>query len=239
MRLPCAQCGGDIRLQETNGFVRCPFCGATLVLDSAGVRPHFLYRPRLGPPQVLPLLRRWSDAAGAPAPRLAGPPRLSLYPFWRYATLGRARLVPAWSTLEARWREVRAPEAEQVLFEPDALPEARVIEPDVGELAARGRAGSEEPGVLVHLPFLEAAVEVGGQRAVAAIDACSGRVDVEVGGGVGGVRQSALVPALGCATMAGCAALLPTAWGAAAGVALLALAWYLVLAGGRAKTAGG
>ena len=114
----CPQCGGEIQLQETTGFLGCPFCGASLVLDLTGVRLHMLYRPRHGPADIPPLLRLWCDAQGVPAPSDISTPHLVYQPFWRFASQGRPRLFPAWPALEARWTDLPTPDAEQVIFDP-------------------------------------------------------------------------------------------------------------------------
>ena len=143
MKFPCPQCGGEILLQEPGGFPVCPFCAAGLVLDLGGVRPHLLYRPRHASADVLPLLRRWCDRQGLPAPSIVSAPRLVYYPFWRYVSAGPPRLVPAWSTLKPRWTDLKIPEAEQVFFDPALVEKAEVVEATVPEAAARERAGAE------------------------------------------------------------------------------------------------
>ena len=181
MKIPCPQCGGEVQLQEATGFVRCPFCGASLVLDPTGVRPHMLYRPRHGPGEILPLLRRWCDAEGLPSPSAVPGPQTVYQPFWRFTSQGRPRLVPAWATLEARWADLPLPEAEQVIFDPSIVGNARLVEPTVAEAAARSRvfgtsAASVSAGDLVHIPFYEVQAMVGNQQLTAGVEACSGRV---------------------------------------------------------------
>jgi hypothetical protein len=110
--------------------------------------------------------------------QLSGP-ALTYYPFWRYAARGGPRLVPAWSTLEARWREVAAPEAEQSLYDPAAVTGARVVEATLAERAARQRAlAADEAGAgeLIHIPFYEQQAVMRGHRVDLAVEACSGRV---------------------------------------------------------------
>jgi len=179
VKIPCPQCGGEVRLQDTAGFVGCPYCGSSLVLDLTGVRPHLALRERLAAGQVLPLLRRWCDAHGFPAPVVLVPPRLTYYPFWRYVVAGRPRLVPAWPTVEGRWTEVPAPEAEQEVFDPAALGNAPVVESSVPEAAARARAfGGDAPaaGDLVHVPFYDLTLRAGTEAVRVAVDACAGHV---------------------------------------------------------------
>jgi hypothetical protein len=178
VKIPCPQCGGEVPLRETSGFVDCSFCGASLVLDPTGIRPHLVYRSRHGPGSVLPLLRRWCDAEGLPEPSLLAPPTLTYYPFWRFGVVGRPRLVPAWPTLQPRWSSLSAPDAEQAIYDPGAVGKARVVEPTVAEAAARSRSARGESvpaGDLVHLPFYEVTVRVGGARLHVILDACSGR----------------------------------------------------------------
>jgi hypothetical protein len=168
-----------VRLREADGFPACPFCGARLVFDRTGVRPHFLYRPRIAPAQVLPLLRRWADRWAPSASLGSVAPRLAYYPFWRYAREGPRRLVPAWATLESAWNEVGLPDAEQVFFDPLHVQGATVVEPTVPEGAARVRVfgGAEaREGDLVSLPVYETAVRFGGIQQCVAVEACSGTV---------------------------------------------------------------
>lgn len=181
MKIPCPQCGGEVQLQEATGFPRCPFCGTSLALDLTGVRPHMLYRPRHGPAEVLPWLRRWCDALGLPAPSALSPPRLAYRPFWRFATQGRPRLVPAWPALEVCWADVPVPEGEQVIYDPSIVGAARLVEQSVAEASARSRAfgasaATVPAGDLVHVPFYEVQGTVGTGRLAVSLEACSGRV---------------------------------------------------------------
>ncbi len=179
MRIPCPQCGGEVQLRDPEGFPACPFCGAGLVLDRTGVRPHVLYRPRVTPAEVPPLLRRWAERRGLRASLGPETPRLIYYPFWRYAREGPRRLVPAWATLEPQWAALRPPEAEQVSFDTAHVQAAVVVEPVVPEAAARGRFADEHPvpeGDLVHVPVYEVAVRLAGTRLPVAVEACSGTV---------------------------------------------------------------
>ncbi len=181
MKIPCPQCGGEVQLHETSGFVGCPFCGAALVLDLTGVRPHLLYRPRHGAADVPSLLRRWCDAQGLAPPSGLSSLQLVYRPFWRYLIEGQARLVPAWPTLEGRWNDVPAPPAAQVIYDQAAVGPGRVVESSVPEGAARRRALGEGaasigPGDLVHVPFYEGEVMIGSHPVQVSLEACAGRV---------------------------------------------------------------
>ena len=239
MKIPCPQCGGEIQLQEATGFPRCPFCGTSLVLDLTGVRPHMLYRPRHGPAEVLPWLRRWCDEHGLPAPSALSAPRLAYRPFWRFASQGRAQLVPAWSALEACWAEVPVPEGEQVIFDPSIVGTARLVEQSVAEASARGRtfgasAATVPPGELVHVPFYEVQGKVGTSRLAASLEACSGRVYPEqmpAGTGASAARQAgtAATVVVGFAILFLEALFIPPTWLAALVVALSAWGLYWVV----------
>jgi hypothetical protein len=179
VKIPCPQCGGEVLLREAGGFPACPFCGAGLVLDLAGVRTHFLYRARIAPDQVLPLLRRWADRQRVGAPAGPANPRLVYYPFWRYAKDGPRRFVPAWSTPDPVWDRLRPPDAEQIFFDAAQAEDGAVIDPTVPEAAARARAlgeGATESGDLVHLPVYEATVRLAGTAVSLRVEACSGSV---------------------------------------------------------------
>ena len=245
MKLPCPQCGGEIQLQETSGFVPCAFCGTSLVLDLTGARPHLLCRVRYGAADALPLLRRWCDAQGLPPPSNLSPPQLTFYPFWRYAVPGGASLVPAWPVLDPRWGDVAFPEAEQVIFDPAAVGTAHLIEANVAEAAARQRtfgetAASLAPGDLVHVPFYEVQALIGGDPARISLDACSGRVypdRIPAAHAVPGDRHGLglAMAILGFLGMFVEALLIPPAWLAAFVVGLTALALYWALVGGGGK----
>jgi hypothetical protein len=178
VRVPCPQCGADIRLREAAGFPVCPYCSASLVLDRSGVRRHFLYRPRIRAAEVLPLVRRWADRQRLPAPSPIAPPRLIFRPFWRYAVRGAVRFVPAWETLSAHWDGLATPEAEQIFFDPEEVRGASLEEASVPEQSARRRQGlpDDRVGELVHLPFFELDAAAGSFRATLVLDACSGRI---------------------------------------------------------------
>ncbi len=240
MKVPCPQCAGEVPLLDATGFVACPFCGSSLVLDLTGVRLHRVYRPRHGPADVLPLLRRFYDARGLPMPSPLSVPALIYYPFWRYATRGGPRLVPAWSTLEPRWRQVAAPMAEQSLYDPAALKNARVVEATLPEGAARCRALPPDEagtGELVHLPFYEQRGVMRGRGLDLAVDACSGRVyaDRLPSGGQAEVRREGFslgLALLGFVVMYLGAAVVPPGWMAALVVGLLGWAVYWMTAEG-------
>jgi hypothetical protein len=238
---PCPQCGAEVRLQETTGFVRCPYCGTSLVLEATGVHRHHLYRPRLRPADVLPILRRFCDGRGAAQPALGGSPRLVYYPFWRYPGKARARLVPAWPTIDGRWRDVPAPDAEQVLFDPTLVDAATLIEAAVEEPAARARVspgGDGTAGDLVHVPFYDVEARAGTARIQVSLDACSGLVlagDLPAGRRAGRSASMFWLPATAFALMVALGALMPAWWLAALSIAPLAvlLQWSLTAGGGR------
>lgn len=245
MKLPCPQCGGEIQLQETSGFVPCAFCGTSLVLDLTGARPHLLCRVRYGAADTLPLLRRWCDAQGLPPPSNVTPPHLVFYPFWRYAMPGDAKLIPAWPVLDPRWGDVALPEAEQVIFDPAVVGTAQLIEASVAEAAARQRAFGETaaslaPGDLVHVPFFEVQALIGGDPARIGLEACSGQVYLDripTAHSVPGQRLGLALAILGFLGMFVEALLIPPAWLAVFVVGLTALALYWTLAGGEGNRA--
>ncbi|HEX7549491.1 MAG TPA: hypothetical protein VF579_02850 [Candidatus Methylomirabilis sp.] len=237
MKFPCPQCGGEILLQEAGGFPVCPFCAAGLVLDLGGVRPHLLYRPRHASADILPLLRRWCDRQGLPAPTITSAPRLVYYPFWRYVSAGPPRLIPAWSTLKPRWTDLKIPEAEQAFFDPALVEGAEVVEATVPEAAARERAGAEsgaKPGELLHVPFFEVGMKAGAATVPANVEACSGQVYVDAlprtaaAAGAG----PAVTLVLGGLLMVAEAALLPRAWVALPVVFVTAWLTHLAIRGG-------
>ena len=217
MKFPCPQCGGEILLHEAGGFPVCPFCAAGLVLDLGGVRPHLLYRPRHASADILPLLRRWCDRQGLPAPSIVSAPRLVYYPFWRYVSVGPSRLIPAWSTLKPRWTDLKIPEAEQAFFDPALVERAEVVEATLPEAAARERAGAEsgvKPGDLLHVPFFEVGVKVGTTAVPASVEACSGQVYMDALPRPAAAAGAGLAVKLllGALLMLVEAALLPRAW---------------------------
>jgi hypothetical protein len=241
VRIPCPQCGGEVQLRDPEGFPACPFCGAGLVLDRTGVRPHVLYRPRVTPAQVLPLLRRWAERRGMSASPGLEPPRLVYYPFWRYAREGPRRLVPAWSTVEMQWAELRLPEAEQVSFDAAQVRGAVVVEPTVPEAAARERGGGEgsaPEGDLVHLPAYEATMRLGGARLPVTVEACSGTVVCAGALGAEGtraaaIRRAAWMVAGGLLVLAVGMTIRPFAIAAAASAALAVLLCGVLASEGR------
>jgi len=234
VKVPCPQCSGEIQLQDTTGFLGCPFCGTSLVLDLTGVRPHLLYRPRHAGASVLPLLRRWCDDQGLPLPSLLSVPHLVFYPFWRFRLHGRPRLAAAWPTLEARWADIPAPEGEQVVYDSTTVGDARLVEASVAEAAARARIlgeGATMPGDLIHIPFFETPVGIGGHQVQVSLEACSGqvypdRIPPGARGSSGRQAFGAWTAMLGFLAMAVEAMLIPAAWMAAIAVALTATAIY-------------
>jgi hypothetical protein len=240
VRIPCPKCGGEVQLRDPEGFPTCPYCGVGLVLDRTGVRPHVLYRPRVTPAQVLPVLRRWGERRGVRVSLGPEPPRLSYYPFWRYAREGPRRLVPAWSTLETQWAELRLPEAEQVSFDPALVQGAEVVEPTVPEAAARAPVGegAVPEGDLVHLPVYEATMRRGNARFRVAVEACSGTVVSASAPGAEGaktaaIRRVAWTVGAGVAILGVSVAVRPFGIAAIAAAVLAVLLYGVLAAGGR------
>jgi hypothetical protein len=248
VKIPCPQCGGEVQLQEAAGFPRCPFCGTSLALDLTGVRPHMLYRPRHGPAEVLPWLRRWCGAHSLPAPSAVSAPQLAYRPFWRFASQGHPRLVPAWSALEVCWTDVPIPEGEQVIYDPSIVGAARVIEQSVAETAARARlfgasAASVPAGDLVHVPFYDLQATIGAARVAASMEACSGRVYPErmpAGAKTSTVRGAgAVTTAIGGFIFLFLEAMLiPPVWLAAGAVGLTAVMLYWAVTASMRNSSG-
>lgn len=247
MKVPCPQCGGEVQLQETTGFVGCPFCSTSLVLDLTGVRPHLFCRPRHPVADVVPLLRRWRDVHGLPPLSGVSPPHLVYRPFWRYLISGHPRLAPAWPAIEAAWADVPPPEAEQAIYDAALVGGARVIESSVAEAAARRRlfgdqAASVAAGDLVHVPFFEVQATLGLERLTLNLEACSGRVYPDrIPAGVPSSRMrgpSAVITAiLGFFAMFLEAMLIPSVWPATILVALTGMGLYVVIVGGERRSA--
>jgi len=204
-----------------------------------------LFRPRHGPADIPPLLRHWCDAQGLPAPSDTSRPLLVYQPFWRFASPGRPRLVPAWSALEACWTDLPTPDAEQVIFDPSVVGTARLVEPSVAEVAARNHvygegATSASVGDLVHVPFYEVQATIGTGRLAVNVEACSGRVYPERV--PPGVRASS--PPKATMLTTGIlsflvvfleAVLIPPFWLAGVAVGLTALALYWAIIGGEGR----
>jgi hypothetical protein len=232
-----------VQLRETSGFVGCPFCGTSLVLDLTGVRPHLLYRPRQKAADVLPLLRRWCDAQGLPPPSGLSAAQLTYRPFWRYVSRGHPRLIAAWPALEARWGEVEVPTAEQAIYDPAGLAGSRVVEPSVAEAAARRRvfgedAAAVEAGDLVHVPFFEGQVAMGPHRMHVSVEACAGRVYADRIPQVvrdSGTRRTfgATALSLGFLALFLEAMLVPPLWLAVVAVAMTGVVLYWAVVGGN------
>ena len=235
MKIPCPQCGGDVPLRGPENLPACPFCGTTFILDLTGVHPHFLYRPRLDPADILPLVRRWADRLGHHAPAQPASPRLVYYPFWRYVREGPRRLVPAWATLEEAWAILAPPDAEQLFFDPSLVRKADLVEPTVPEAAARRRAfgGTETPaGDLVRLPVYEMPIRLGQRELLVVVEACSGTVVRPGGwgpdrGGTGTAWRTGWMLGGGVLMLVAAVAIRP--W-AGAGLAVGILAFLLVFA---------
>jgi hypothetical protein len=239
VKLACPQCGAEVVVQEAAGFLRCAFCGSSLTLDLDGARLHYLYRPRQDVSALSALLQRWRQSAGLPPVAERSLPRLVYRPFWRYTPRGAPRLVPAWPTVDPRWEVPRHPEGEQILFDPDTLRGAEVIEATLVEGAARERAltGQASPstaGTLVHLPFYDLELRLGAAVVLVSVDACSGHVySGRIPPGSGAHRpdtgRAAWLTLLGVLLMAAEAAVIRSGWLAGLAVAITAvlLTWVL------------
>ena len=251
MKLNCPQCGAEVTVQEAAGVLGCPFCESSLVLDLDGARLRYLYRPRQDVSALSGLLRRWSQQIGLPPAAARSKPRLVYRPFWRFTPRGVPRLVPAWPTVDPRWQAPQHPEGEQVLFDPDALRGAEVVEATLVEGAARERAmAGAEPGraagSLVHVPFYDLEVRVGTSVVPVSVDACSGQVYAQrVPPGTPGFGresgQGAWMAGLAVLIMVAEAAAIRSPWLAGLTVAITAIlsAWMLRAGGGAWGKAGG
>jgi hypothetical protein len=165
---------------------------------------------------------------------------LVYYPFWRYVREGPRRLVPAWSTLETEWAELRLPDAEQVSFDASQLQGAAVVEATVPEAAARARVdgeGSAPEGDLVHLPAYEVTICLGGLRMPVAVEACSGTVVCAGAQGEGtrrpAVRRIVWMVCGGLAILGIAMAVRPLGIAAAASAALAVLLYGFLASEGR------
>jgi hypothetical protein len=251
VKLNCPQCGAEVAVQEVAGVLGCPFCKSSLTLDLDGARLHYAYRPRQEVSALNGLLRRWSRQAGLPPASVRSRPRLVYRPFWRYTPRGSPRLVPAWPTVDPRWQAPQHPEGEQVLFDPEALRGAEIVEATLVEGAARERAmaGMEDgsaAGSLVHVPFYDTDVRIGTGLVQVSVDACSGHVYPQrmPPGSPGAARtgpQSMWLAAVAVLIMVAEAAAIRSPWLAGLAVAVMAAlsAWMLRAGPGPGRQAGG
>jgi len=251
VKLNCPQCGAEVAIQEAAGVLGCPFCKSSLILDLDGARLHYLYRPRQDVSALSGLLRRWCQQVGLPPAAARSKPRLVYRPFWRFTPRGAPRLVPAWPTVDPRWQTPQHPEGEQVLFDPNSLRGAEVVEATLIEGAARERASAgadagPAAGSLVHLPFYDLDVRVGTSSVPVSVDACSGhvypqRIPPGSSGTGRGASPAASLAAFALLVMVAEAAAIRSPWLAGLAVAATAVLSALMLraAAGPERQAGG
>jgi predicted RNA-binding Zn-ribbon protein involved in translation (DUF1610 family) len=62
-QLTCTQCGGELHPDEGEVFVTCPYCGATVYIDTARVVFHWYLRPTLNKEEAEGALARWMSGS--------------------------------------------------------------------------------------------------------------------------------------------------------------------------------
>jgi hypothetical protein len=190
-RLNCTQCGGELHPGEGQVFLTCPYCGATVYLDTARVVFHWSIAPTLNDQQALAALYRWMSGAQTvkdldKKSSVAGQ-AFQYFPLWYFkwsaGSEEREALEPAAATAVTELAHLRLPAGDFKPYHPSL--DALAVQPSVPLEAAldwlrqqhgpQSASGLRETAV-VHVPVYFFRYEYRGQLYTAVVDGATGTV---------------------------------------------------------------
>ncbi|MCL4562490.1 MAG: zinc ribbon-containing protein [Chloroflexi bacterium] len=164
--LNCTQCGGELHPDESQIFLTCPYCGATVYLDKAHVVFHWYVAPTLNETQARESLMRWM-AGNQTVKDLDRKARITAqafqyFPVWYFKRGSREQeqieLQPAAATSVTELRHISIPAGDLRPYE--ASLEAQSLAPSVPLEAATswamqgaGAGVQVLESALVHIPL--------------------------------------------------------------------------------------
>jgi predicted RNA-binding Zn-ribbon protein involved in translation (DUF1610 family) len=165
-QLSCTQCGGELRPDEGQQFITCPFCGTTVFLDKSRVVFHWSLRPTLDETQAASALARWMSGSQT-VKDLDKKARLSsstfqYFPLWYFKSGGEGKkeeiaLEPAAATAITELAHLPLPAGDLVRYDTSVDPQA--VEPTVPLATALDWLRQARPqaevreSALVHVPI--------------------------------------------------------------------------------------
>ncbi|MBI3158079.1 MAG: hypothetical protein HYZ26_00585 [Chloroflexi bacterium] len=189
-KFQCTQCGGELKPDQGQLFLTCPFCGSTVYLDKSKVVFHWYVAPTLDEAKARGALARWMSGNETvkdldKKARLGGV-SFRYFPLWYFKHKdagGRERITlqPAAATSVTEVAHLQLPPGDLRKYEDrldnDSEPPSVPLDAAL-EWARRGPAVKETPAesALVHVPLYTFKYEFSGETYTALVDAASGKV---------------------------------------------------------------
>ena len=176
--LRCPQCGGEVRPEEEDDCVPCPFCGSRLYVDPGQAVRHFTLAPAVQHVELPPRLDRWlrsREVVGRPRKVTS---KLVYFPFWALPTHGSIHAVPAAALLAVGTEHLHIPAGDLKAYPDDLEAKAKVVPATVllDAVLARARPKPDGAPVLVHVPFWDTRFQLATAAHRVWIDAAQGQV---------------------------------------------------------------
>lgn len=188
--LTCTQCGGELRPDEGQSFLTCPYCSSTVYVDKAQVVFHWYLAPTLDENKARFSLARWMSGNQTvkdldKKSRLVGT-SFEYFPLWyfkRRAATGKEEILleTAAATSISELKSLKLPAGDLRKYEASLDAQARApsvpLQAALSWLAER-RIPSQEIAekALVHIPLFTFKYQFQGKTYTAVIDAGAGNV---------------------------------------------------------------
>lgn len=189
-KFQCTQCGGDLKPDQGQMFLTCPFCASTVYLDKSKVVFHWYVAPTLDETQARAALARWMSG-NQTVKDLDKKSQITAvsfeyFPLWFFRQQdagGKERILlePAAATAITEVAHLQLPPGDLRKYE-DRL-DAQCHAPSVPLTAALEWAAEQSPATqqnivesaLVHVPLFTFKYDFNGRTYTALVDAASGK----------------------------------------------------------------
>ncbi|NPA74697.1 MAG: zinc ribbon domain-containing protein [Euryarchaeota archaeon] len=226
----CPKCGAPFEYEPGMRFKKCDYCGTMIYIDKSRVMFYYIIPFSLNSQQATEVFRRWAagstKAKGLDAAQIKSIKKM-YFPVYRFVRRINGReedvIKPAKTTLLPGMSNLKIPPGDMRIFDDKYdTGDAEVIQPDTSMDAYLGNLpGEAKEQEIVYFPLYEIRYVFNGQEYNVLIDGSSG----EVFSSYYPTRSSA--PYLLLAVIAFVLAMA----GAAGGVMISGVLWFLVLAG--------
>lgn len=187
----CTQCGGELHPDEGQIFLTCPFCGATVYLDTSRVVFHWAIAPTLNDQDAVSALYRWMSGSQTvkdldKKSRIAGQ-SFQYFPVWYFKWKDSRgaeseALQPAAATSVTELSALKLPAGDLQKYDPalDAQAAAPTVPLEAGLEWVRQRNPGAAPQIeemsIVHVPLYFFKYAFRDRVYTAIVDAASGTV---------------------------------------------------------------
>lgn len=175
MEVRCANCSGAIRLERADAFLRCPFCGSTLVLDRARTFRSFVLPPALSAAHASALLQKELASREMPRCQVTGV-RGFLLPFWGIRGEALQETLPCFSPVPPALTGYKLPSAGAVPFAQEAVQGFDAVPCSPSSSAMWEGEEDVSSFAQYRVPFFKVGYGGGGADYAAWVEAVSGRV---------------------------------------------------------------